>query len=233
MFIQEASYDSKLKYRELEGIVDNAETVADETLGHSKNEPTEVHHHHHNNGLHWWTPLLMPSHHTTVNNYGTGSNDGQQRENDGAARLLIGIAFSAVALATSYFIGKDFGRLGDVNDEIQRVNNELWTLDRCKNSEKIRKLTHIVNEEKQLLNSKRRNTMIGLALKTTMVTASILGIAGAIVGTPPLMIGGAVIAVAAGAGMLVKIGYNHTSHRHERKAKKILSEIDEIRRYKI
>lgn len=220
---------STLTVRETNDILDNAEMVANETLGNNKNQPVEVHHHHHDSG-HWWLPLMVPSNHTTINNY-NGSDGSSRRSNDddGPGRLLIGIAFSVVALTTSYFIGKDFGRISDTSEEMQRADNDLWTLGHCDPNEKNRRITRIVTEEKQLLSSKRTDALVGLALKTTMVATAALGIGGAVVAAPALMVSGAVGGVAAGAGMLVKVGYNHASHRHERQAERILREVKEAR----
>lgn len=171
-----------------------------------------IHNHYHNDGWWWWCP--WPSYHETIV---VDNRSERERNRDGA--VILGIAFAAIALVTSYFLGRDYSRSSDASENLEEVNNmrnRLWSYARNETAIEphLPEVDDVLSRTQRIFSRQLSHAHTGLALKASLVAASALGIVGCIAMAGPLMIAGGVAVAATSAGMLFRWGASRTEQKN-------------------
>lgn len=186
-----------------------------------------IHHHYYNDGWGWgfWG---WPGYHETVV---FDNRSKRERDRDGA--IALGIVFTIVALVTSYFLGQDWGRSSDASEKVEEVDHlrdRLWSRARYETTPE----PHLPAVDDALLRTRKifarehTDAVTGLALKTSLVASSAIGLAGCVAMSGPLMVVGGAAAIVTGAGMLIRWGASRVETKNYSDAVAVHNEVQQL-----
>lgn len=177
--------------------------------------------------------IFMSGGNTYVTHNHNNNNKKKEDEVNPVIRVLVGIAAAVVGGIAMYTIGQTINHIRDASDELKDVktfNKDLKKYDiKYTGNKHIESLKKVTSAQQAVFSRIRTNAIWKLALTISLAAAAAFGLAGALVGSAPLIIAGVGVGALVAAGMLLKWGLDSTNKRHVKDAKEIQDTVKELK----
>jgi len=163
-----------------------------------------------------------------------GYNGGRRGEVSTGLRWAAGIAATAAGGIALYKLGSTISRGEETQEEIERLRSFRSKLKHYKtqytNNDHLKKIDKVAKARESILQRTKRSSFVNLVLTVGVAVSAILGLAGALAASAPLLIAAVCVGATALGGAAIKWGFESTSKRNKADAEIISSHVSALKK---